>query len=217
MKDLVKKIVAPAVVGVGVVAGASPSFAYTVKEGDTMSGIAKKNSMSLEELSAKNPSVKNLDLIYAGQNINTDNSTNVNTNTNTKVEEATSTPVQENTSVSVYEKDLLARLVEAEAGNEPYAGKVAVAYVVLNRVDSAEFPNTISGVITQAGQFSPVSNGMINNSPSEDSKRAVNEALSADRSQGSGSLFFYNPSTATSHWLDSRPTTTVIGHHTFKK
>ena len=215
MKDLVKKIVAPAVVGVGVVAGASPSFAYTVQEGDTMSGIAKKNDMSLNELASKNPSVKNLDLIYQGQNINTVNSTNV--NTNTKVKESTSTPVKENTSVSVYEKDLLARLVQAEAGDEPYAGKVAVAYVVLNRVDSSEFPNTITGVITQAGQFSPVTNGMINNTPSEDSKRAVNEALSADRSQGSGSLFFYNPSTATSRWLDSRPTTTVIGHHTFKK
>ena len=215
MKDLVKKIVAPAVVGVGVVAGASPSFAYTVQEGDTMSGIAKKNDMSLNELASKNPSVKNLDLIYQGQNINTVNSTNV--NTNTKVKESTSTPVKENTSVSVYEKDLLARLVQAEAGDEPYAGKVAVAYVVLNRVDSSEFPNTITGVITQAGQFSPVTNGMINNTPSEDSKRAVNEALSADRSKGSGSLFFYNPSTATSRWLDSRPTTTVIGHHTFKK
>ncbi|MDF2010225.1 cell wall hydrolase [Priestia megaterium] len=215
MKDLVKKIVAPAVVGVGVVAGASPSFAYTVQEGDTMSGIAKKNNMSLNELASKNPNVKNLDLIYSGQNINTDNSTNV--NTNTKVEETTSTPVKENTSVSSYEKDLMSRLVQAEASDEPYAGKVAVAYVVLNRVDSGEFPNSISSVINQPGQFTPVSNGMINNTPSEDSKRAVNEALNADRSKGAGSLFFYNPRTASSRWLDSRPTTTVIGNHVFKK
>jgi N-acetylmuramoyl-L-alanine amidase len=108
-------------------------------------------------------------------------------------------------------------LVRAEAEGEPYAGKVAVAIVVLNRVDHPQFPNSIKEVIYQPRQFTPVSNGTINQPADDESIRAVEEALAYDRSKGYGSLFFYNPKTSHSRWLDSRPTTIVIGNHVFKK
>jgi N-acetylmuramoyl-L-alanine amidase len=183
----------------------SPAFAYEVKSGDTMSGIAKENGLSLHQLSELNPQVKDLDKIYVGQDIKTD-----------KAVEAVAVP-KITVNVSAYEKDLLSRLVRAEAQGESYAGKVAVAVVVLNRVDSDGFPDTVSAVINQRGQFSPVANGAINTPADAESVKAVEEALITDRSQGKGSLFFYNAKTATSRWLDSRPTTMVIGNHTFKK
>lgn len=124
-------------------------------------------------------------------------------------------------SVSESEKDLLARLVRAEAQGEPYAGKVAVATVVLNRVDHPGFPNTVHDVIyerTSTGHyaFTPVANGQINKPADAESIRAVNEAL-AFRGQGSGSLYFYNPKTATNQWIKSRPITVIIGNHVFAK
>ncbi|MEQ2525426.1 cell wall hydrolase [Bacillaceae bacterium CLA-AA-H227] len=119
-------------------------------------------------------------------------------------------------SITTSEKDLLARLVEAEAKGESYAGKVAVATVILNRVDSSLFPNTVNGVIYQSGQFTPVSNGSIKQAASSTSKKAVNEAL-AFRGQGSGSLYFYNPKKTTNTWLRSKKVTITIGNHVFAK
>lgn len=122
--------------------------------------------------------------------------------------------------VSTSDKALMARLVHAEAVGEPYAGKVAVATVILNRVASPDFPNTVRGVIYQISNghyaFTPVQNGQINQPADAASKRAVNEAL-AFRGQGSGSLFFYNPKTATTPWILSRHVTVTIGHHRFAK
>lgn len=113
-----------------------------------------------------------------------------------------------------YEKDLLARLVEAEAKGESYAGKVAVATVVLNRVESDEFPDTLHNVIHDGIQFSPVLNGTINQPASEESKRAVNEAL-AFQGYDNESLFFYNPDKAQSSYLSEKEVTTIIGDHVF--
>jgi N-acetylmuramoyl-L-alanine amidase len=125
-----------------------------------------------------------------------------------------------NSTVTAAEKDLMARLVHAEAVGEPYAGKVAVATVILNRVSSPDFPNTIREVIYQISNghyaFTPVQNGQINQSADAASKKAVNEAL-AFRGQGSGSLFFYNPKTAVSQWVASRQVTVTIGNHRFAK
>jgi N-acetylmuramoyl-L-alanine amidase len=123
--------------------------------------------------------------------------------------------------VTSYERDLLARLVYAEAKGEPYAGKVAVATVVLNRVDSSLFPNSVHGVITERSAggyyaFSPVANGTISLAADAESKRAVQEALMY-RGQGSQSLYFYNPKTAQSSWIKTRPITTKIGNHVFAK
>jgi N-acetylmuramoyl-L-alanine amidase len=210
---MLKKLSALALASAFLFTGASSSFAYTVQSGDTMTKIAKNHNLSLVELSALNPEIKNLDLIYVGQNVNTNKN---NTQTVSKPVAEPVETVKPSYNATASEIDLMARLVRAEAESEPYAGKVAVAYVVLNRVDSSQFPNTIEGVIYQSGQFSPVSNGEINKPYDADSLRAVKEALSADRSN-SQSLFFYNPKTATSRWLDSRETVTVIGNHVFKK
>ena len=124
---------------------------------------------------------------------------------------ATSTTSQGSQPATSY---LLAQLVESEATGEPYAGKVAVAEVVLNRVKDGGFPNSIEGVIYQPGQFQVVSNGRINMTPTQESINASNEAL-AGSNYTYGALYFYNAATATDRWQDSLRTTTVIGSHTF--
>ncbi len=112
--------------------------------------------------------------------------------------------------------NLLARLIYAESRGEPYAGQVAVGAVVLNRVKSSSFPNTVSGVIYQTGAFSVVSDGQINLSPNETAKKAAQDALNGwDPSYGA--IYYYNPNTATSAWIWSRPQTVQIGNHKFCK
>lgn len=108
----------------------------------------------------------------------------------------------------------LARLVYAEARGEPYVGKVAVAAVALNRVRSASFPNTISGVIYQAGAFDCVADGQINLAPDADSLRAARDAMNGWDPTG-GCVYYYNPATATSAWIWSREVRLVIGQHRF--
>lgn len=201
---MIKKLTALAVAGAFLVGGMGQAFAYTVQPNDTMFKIARNHEMSLTELVELNPQINNINLIYPNQQINTvKNENNMVKNTGEKM------------SVANAEIELLSRLVQAEAGSEPYAGKVAVAEVVLNRVASGQFPNTVQGVIYQPRQFTPVSNGSINKTASPDSIKAVNEALNGSN-YAKGALFFYNPKTATSRWLDNKPTVTVIGNHSFK-
>ncbi|WP_026572841.1 cell wall hydrolase [Bacillus sp. UNC438CL73TsuS30] len=123
-------------------------------------------------------------------------------------------------SISDKEKDLLARLVEAEAKGETYQGKVAVATVVLNRVESPHFPDTVTKVINQvvghAYAFSPVQNGAINNSASKESIKAVEESLKREDTLDD-SFYFYNPEIATDNWIRSRKTVETIGDHVFAK
>lgn len=109
---------------------------------------------------------------------------------------------------------LLAQAVHAEARGEPYTGMVAVAAVILNRVDSARFPNTIAGVIYQPGAFSSVSDGSINLAPNDQSIRAARDAMNGWDPSG-GALYFYNPAISTSTWIYSRQVVTVIGGHRF--
>lgn len=109
---------------------------------------------------------------------------------------------------------LLARLVHGEARGEPYVGKVAVAAVVLNRVRSSSFPNTISGVIYQAGAFDCVADGQINLTPDSDSIRAARDAMNGWDPSG-GCLYYYNPSTATNNWIWTREVRLAIGNHNF--
>jgi len=123
-------------------------------------------------------------------------------------------------SISDNEKDLFARLVEAEAEGEPYEGKVAVATIVLNRVESPQFPDTVTEVINEvvgdAYAFSPVQNGEINKPASEESTHAVEEALKREDTLHD-SIFFYNPEIATDNWIRSRQTVETIGNHVFAK
>ena len=109
---------------------------------------------------------------------------------------------------------LLSRLVYAEARGESYKGQVAVAAVVLNRVASASFPNTISGVIFQSRAFSCVSNGSINNTPDSTAIRAALDALNGWDPTG-GCLYYYNPRATDDKWIRTRTIKTVIGNHSF--
>ena len=110
--------------------------------------------------------------------------------------------------------ELLARLVEAEALAEPYVGKVAVAAVVLNRLESPLFPDTIPGIIYQRGQFEPVSNGWINIRPSQASRQAVRDAL-AGWDPTYDSLYFYNPGKSNHSYFRNLEFTVRIGNHWF--
>ncbi|TMU88414.1 LysM peptidoglycan-binding domain-containing protein [Bacillus sp. BHET2] len=168
---------------------------HTVTKGESLWDISKENAVSIIQLKKEND--LNSNEIYPGQTLQLPD-----------------------IKVTAEEQELLAKLVHAEAKGESYAGKVAVAIVVLNRVDSTEFPDSIKEVIYQVSNghyaFSPVKNGEINNRPSGEAREAVNEAL-AFRGQGHGSLFFYNPVTSTSDWITSRETLLTIGKHRFAK
>ncbi|CQR47977.1 Spore cortex-lytic enzyme precursor [Paraliobacillus sp. PM-2] len=177
----------------------APSIAnaatYTVKSGDSLWKISNHYGVSVSALQQTNH-LKGI-TIYPGQLLTLP------------------------TRISNQEMDLLARLVHAEAKGEPYAGKVAVATVVLNRVDHSDFPNTIKEVIYQRSAggyyaFTPVKNDAIYQPADSDAKRAVQEAL-AFRGQGQGSIYFYNPKTAKSDWILSRTVTITIGNHRFAK
>ncbi len=112
--------------------------------------------------------------------------------------------------------NLLARAIYGEARGEPYVGQVAVAAVILNRVKSSQFPNTISGVIYQSGAFDAVSDGQINLTPDSTAKKAAQDALNGwDPTYGA--IYYFNPSTATNKWIWSRPMTVTIGKHRFCK
>ncbi len=112
------------------------------------------------------------------------------------------------------ELSLLARVVYAEAAGEPYSGKVAVAAVVLNRVDSPLFPDTIAGVVYEEWQFSCVGNWMFNSTPDGESVRAAQDALAGWDPTG-GALFYFNHHTVTNSWLWSKPFAAIIGNHWF--
>ena len=112
--------------------------------------------------------------------------------------------------------NLLARLIYGEARGEPYTGQVAVGAVVMNRVKSSSFPNTIPGVIYQSGAFDAVSDGQINLSPNSTAIKAAQDAINGwDPSYGA--IYYFNPSTATNKWIWSRPMTVTIGRHRFCK
>lgn len=126
-----------------------------------------------------------------------------------------STSSSSSTIVSADQK-LLAKLVYAEARGESYKGQVAVAAVVLNRVSSSSFPNTISGVIYQTGAFSCVSNGSINNTPNDAAVRAALDAMNG-WDPTNGCLYYYNPGKTSDSWIRTRTVVTVIGNHYFAR
>lgn len=120
------------------------------------------------------------------------------------------------TSSSSDNVNLLARLINGEARGESYTGQVAVGAVVLNRVKSSSFPNTISGVIYQRGAFTAVTDGQMNKPVNQSCYNAARDALNGWDPSG-GALYYYNPATATSSWIWSRPVITRIGNHVFCK
>ncbi|MCP8970783.1 spore cortex-lytic enzyme [Ectobacillus ponti] len=111
---------------------------------------------------------------------------------------------------------LLARAVYGEARGEPYEGQVAIAAVILNRISSPSFPNTIAGVIYEPLAFTCVADGQINLTPNDSARKAVTDAMNGwDPSQGA--TYYFNPATATSKWIWSRPQIKKIGKHIFCK
>ncbi|QED47302.1 cell wall hydrolase [Cytobacillus dafuensis] len=163
---------------------------YTVKKDDSLLKIGMKYGVS--ELELKKINHKKTDKIYPGEKLILPKS------------------------ITNEEKDLLARLVHAEAKGEPYEGKVAVALVVLNRVEDDRFPDTIKDVIYEERQFEPVDNGSINEPADQEAQKAVMEAL-ALQGQGNDSVYFYNPDKVSNTWLSTRTATMVIGNHQFAK
>ena len=109
---------------------------------------------------------------------------------------------------------LLARLISAEARGEPYAGQVAVGAVVLNRMEHPSFPNTLSGVIYQSGAFTCVSDGQFNEPVDSGCYQAARDAFNGSDPSG-GAIYYFNPATATSKWIWSRPLIVTIGKHRF--
>ena len=113
---------------------------------------------------------------------------------------------------------LMARAINGEARGEPYEGQVAVGAVILNRVKDSRFPNTISGVIYQAGAFTAVADGQINVAIDQGSTvyKAAQDALNGWDPTG-GCVYYFNPATATNKWIWSRPLVKTIGKHRFCK
>ena len=109
-------------------------------------------------------------------------------------------------------QQLLARIINGEARGESYTGQVAVGAVVLNRVKSSSFPNTIAGVIYQTGAFDAVKDGQVNLTPSASCVKAAGDALNGWDPTG-GALYYYNPANTTNRWMLSKPVLITIGKH----
>ncbi len=111
---------------------------------------------------------------------------------------------------------LISQVIYGEARGEPYEGQVAVGAVLLNRVADSRFPNTVAGVVYQSGAFTCVQDGQINLTPNSTAKKAAQDAINGwDPTHGS--IYYFNPNTATSSWIWSRPQTVTIGKHIFCK
>ena len=109
---------------------------------------------------------------------------------------------------------LLAKCIYAEGRGESYTGQVAIGAVIMNRVKSSSFPNTIAGVVYQSGAFTAVTDGQINLEPNQTAYNAARDAMNGwDPTYGC--LYYYNPAVATSAWIFDRQTVTVIGKHVF--
>ena len=117
---------------------------------------------------------------------------------------------------NVSDVQLLARAINGEARGESYEGQVAVGAVILNRVKSSKFPNSIAGVIYQPGAFTAVDDGQINEPIAEGSTvlKAAQDALNG-WDPTNGAIYYFNPDTATSSWIWSRPLIKTIGKHRF--
>ena len=169
---------------------------YYVQPGDTLSEIAAKYNVTLKELKYWNNI--NYDYIYVGQKL--------------KIEDS-SAPVSTH-SLSREELNLLARAVYSEARGETLKGQVAVASVILNRIEDDRFPDTIKGVVFQPWAFTAVHDGQFWLTPDADARRAVELALKG-WDPTIGATFYYNPAKVTSNWIYSRPIITRIGRHYF--
>ncbi|WP_273129068.1 cell wall hydrolase, partial [Bacillus weihaiensis] len=143
---------------------------------------------------------------------NSDNETNEQANANQNQNETTAVNIP--SGFSQNDIKLMSNAVYGEARGEPYVGQVAVAAVILNRVNSSTFPNTVSGVIFEPRAFTAVADGQIWLTPNDKAKKAVMDALNGfDPTEGA--VYYFNPNTATSSWIWGRPQIKRIGKHIF--
>lgn len=110
--------------------------------------------------------------------------------------------------------NLLAKIIHAEAGAEPYVGKVAVGGVIMNRIQHSKFPNTIAGVVYQPRAFESVSNGIVNRPASQESLKAARDALNGWDPSG-GAIYFFNPAKTSNRWIWARRIINRLGKHVF--
>ncbi|WP_035098231.1 cell wall hydrolase [Anoxybacteroides tepidamans] len=190
---------------------------YKVQRGDSFYKIAKKYKTTVSALKTLNK--RKTDRILAGETLKVPVTAKVTKSTKS----AKSTSKKSTLAITAEERKLLAQIVQAETGSsEPFAGKVEVALVVLNRVKSPDFPNTIKGVIYQKTKtgyaFVPVKTGKLaKTQPTKQDYKAVDEALSQFPTDKRHSIYFYNPAITKDRWMLSRPVTIRIGHHVFAR
>ncbi|MGE5583908.1 MAG: cell wall hydrolase [Bacillota bacterium] len=170
-------------------------WTYTVQRGDTLFTIAKKTGLTVDDIRNRNGLGWSLRI---GQKIIIPTATS---------RVAAPTPSSGNV-------NLLAHLIQGEAGSEPYIGKVAVGGVVMNRIQDPKFPKTIAGIIYQPGAFESVSNGIINQEASAECQKAAQDAISGWDPSG-GAIYFFNPSKTSSPWMWARRIINRIGNHVF--
>ena len=170
---------------------------YTVRRGDTLFEIARKTGLSPNTLRSHNGLGSHH--LRIGQRLTIPTQAAV---TGRK-------PTRAGGDVN-----LLAHLIYAEAGQEPYAGMVAVGGVIMNRLENPRFPKTIAGVIYQPQAFESVGNGIINRTPDSDSFKAAVNALSGWDPSG-GALYFFNPAKTSNPWIWARRIINRIGKHVF--
>lgn len=190
LKDIVPEVVKPA---------SHRSFTvYQVEPGDSLYWIAATYGLSVQELKMLNDLES--DVIKVGQRL------------------AVPLDLVKYYPAGVYlsapEVEWLAQMIHAEARGEPYAGQVAVGAVIINRMLSSQFPNTLRGVLFQNNAFQPIRNGSFYLTPNESARRAALEALNGHDPTG-GALFFFNPRHSTDRFMHSRPTQATIGSHRF--
>ncbi|TCL76308.1 LysM domain-containing protein [Hydrogenispora ethanolica] len=177
---------------------AQADWTYTVKRGDSLFSIARKTGVPLNTLRQRNGLSWNP--LRLGQRLTIPSTGGV---------ARGGAPVR-----STGDVNLLAHAIHGEAGAEPYVGKVAVGGVILNRIQSSKFPKTLAGVIYQPHAFESVSNGIINRSPSSESRKAAQDAINGWDPSG-GAIYFFNPAKTNNRWIWARRIINHIGKHVF--
>jgi len=175
-------------------------FLYTVKRGDTLFLIGQRFGVNYRDIMSFNGIWSST--IYPGQVL--------------KIPTTRNATASRGLSLSWRDIELMARVVSAEAKGEPFVGQVAVAAVILNRLKSPLFPNTIPGIIYQPWAFTAVYDGQINAPPTSSAYEAVAAALRGWDPTG-GALYYWNPAKATNTWVWTRQITAVIGNHIFAR
>ena len=213
-----------------------PAQVYPVKSGDTLYLIAKRNGITLDSLRKANnkwdnliipgqqlilPGISTSSSNTIGSNTSSSNTTGTNTSSNTTGSNTSSSDTNQKAVINITENEvnLLARLITAETTGQPYDAMVAVGAVVVNRVQSSDWPNSVSSVINQVidgyYQFTPVKNGYIKNAPSDIAVKAAWAALYG--SDPSNDAIFYFDDSTTNQWMWSRPIAARIGAMVYVK